>query len=136
MQCRADIQGKAGKFVSIYSRFVFHPFVKKLTEFCIRKFAKISESGLVFNSRTSVYDCRQFIKRRLAAGQETCPSRRSAGNTSIRLVEYILTSTCIDPSDASFPISFTPPVIYLILFPSDCKGFDYPTPLSITCFNP
>ncbi|KAI8907903.1 pyridoxal phosphate-dependent transferase [Gorgonomyces haynaldii] len=44
-----------------YPRFVFHPLVKQLVVFMIHRFCSDQETLLIFDSRRSCHQCRQFI---------------------------------------------------------------------------
>ncbi|KAJ3260007.1 hypothetical protein HK103_001517 [Boothiomyces macroporosus] len=83
-----------------YPRFVFHPLIKQLFQYCLDRFGKENESLLVLNSRQATAECRAFMK---------CRIKEPA---YIHLVELVATS------NVQSVYSFSTPKIYIILFPS------------------
>ncbi|RKO92711.1 cystathionine gamma-synthase [Blyttiomyces helicus] len=61
-----------------YPRFVFHDDVKKLFDFCTRKFGRPDESCLVFPSRRPAEECRDFMLSHLSPVPAPKPSIRLA----------------------------------------------------------
>lgn len=91
-----------------YPRFVFHPFVKQLITFCLQRFATQTESCLVFNSRLSCEECRNFMLK-----------NRIDENPIIRIAELSITPNFISNkhSEWNFQNGYSHSVIYTLLFP-------------------
>ncbi|KAI8897912.1 pyridoxal phosphate-dependent transferase [Globomyces pollinis-pini] len=87
-----------------YPRFVFHPTVKKLFNYCLNQFGTESESVLILNSRDACLECRQFIKR-----QTNSPTLK------IRLVELLVQGSNLTKKS-------NVPKLYIILFPENVSG--------------
>ncbi|RUS18947.1 pyridoxal phosphate-dependent transferase [Endogone sp. FLAS-F59071] len=93
------------KMVCGYPRFFVHPEIKKLAARCEKKFAKPTESSMLFPSRRVAERCRSFIN------QYYQPSTDQSSPP--RLAEFgILPS---NPSDPRTP----PASLHIVLFPSD-----------------
>ncbi|CAB4446279.1 unnamed protein product [Rhizophagus irregularis] len=95
-----------------YPRFFIHPQIKQLITTCDQKFAKPTETCLLFPSRKSARRCRDFI---LQYYKQTSPTSPSTSPTPcVRLAEI----TVIPPDQAksSFQGSVT---LHVVLFPKD-----------------
>ncbi|KAJ3343835.1 hypothetical protein HDU91_000323 [Kappamyces sp. JEL0680] len=100
-----------------YPRFVFHPLIKKLFDFCLEKFSTVSdESCLILNSRKACQECREFMLKRIGNFSRFAPAGSQLPLNKIRLVEYILTPATTTPNK-----DFKAPTVYLILFHSNYK---------------
>ncbi|GES88815.1 PLP-dependent transferase [Rhizophagus clarus] len=95
-----------------YPRFFIHPQIKQLITICDQKFAKITETCLLFPSRKSAQRCRDFI---LQYYKQTTPASPSTSSTPcVRLAE--ITVVPPDQTKSSFQGSVT---LHVILFPKD-----------------
>ncbi|RIA95122.1 pyridoxal phosphate-dependent transferase [Glomus cerebriforme] len=94
-----------------YPRFFIQPQIKKLITICDEKFAKSTETCLLFPSRKPAQRCRDFIRQFY---KQTTPTSLSTSIPCVRLAEI----TVIPPDQTKSPLQGSV-TLHVVLFPKD-----------------
>ncbi|KAG9293327.1 hypothetical protein G9A89_007573 [Geosiphon pyriformis] len=97
-----------------YPRFFIHNYIKKLMAHCEQKFAKVTETCLLFPSRKVAQRCRDYLKQYYTSNQMSSSFGNSV-NVS-RLAEFTVLAPTVEHRDRSLPGAVT---LYVVMFPKD-----------------